>query len=197
MSKLIFLEDYSVKWKETFQHLLERHELLGFQLSPKLEMYLSLLRGDFVNVASSIKSRDYIGFTPYFHLIKAILPLHLDNMELLQHRMNAAQQVLEHYPWKREQAFFSILKGLQDAYQGKRSAARQQIDHGLHPLTDERFILNYVVHLHSVVFYLKKKGSELTSEYVSLWHQVCRQYQLKESYQQLQQQFKPFICTEK
>lgn len=154
--------------------LLNRLSLLIF--TRQLEEAESLL----IQSKKEIYEKELKGFIPLMSLTEAYLAMLRNNLDGVDEKMVAMENILEQYPFSREKASFFILKGIYRLLIGQSSEAKEYFDRGFEQFKEAKYIPGMFINLNIIHFFINEWGLEhdLHAYFREVWETELIEYNL-------------------
>lgn len=139
-----------------------------------------------------IDEKNIQGFIPLIFLSELCLALLQNDLQEIEVRMEETKKNLVNYPYLRENANFSIIKGIYCLLKNNESKAEDYFDEGFQLLQEAKFIPGVLMNINMILFYLDEFGlhGRLQTYYQELKKKCIREYKLNELHSKIELQLK-------
>lgn len=139
-----------------------------------------------------IYEKNIEGFIPLILLSELCLALLQKDFQEIEVRMEETKKNLVNYPYLRENANFSIVKGIYCLLKKNESKAEDYFDEGFQLLQEAKFIPGVLININMILFYLDEFGmnGRLQTYYQELKKKCIREYKLNELHSKIELQLK-------
>ncbi|MFJ8066007.1 winged helix-turn-helix domain-containing protein [Psychrobacillus sp. NPDC096426] len=139
-----------------------------------------------------IEEKNIKGFVPLILLSELYIALLQKNFQKIEERMEETKKALVNYPYLRENADFSIIKGIYSLLKKNESKAEDYIDEGFQLLQEAKFIPGMIININMILFYLEEFGmnGRLQTYYQELKKKYIQEYKLNELHSKIEIQLK-------
>ncbi|MGG0655461.1 winged helix-turn-helix domain-containing protein [Rummeliibacillus pycnus] len=139
-----------------------------------------------------IYEKNIEGFIPLILLSELCLALLQKDFQEMEKRMEETKKNLVNYPYLRENANFSIVKGIYCLLKNNESKAEDYFDEGFQLLQEAKFIPGMLININMILFYLDEFGltGRLQTYYQELKIKYIQEYKLNELHSKIELQLK-------
>ena len=142
-----------------------------------------------------IDEKKIVGFIPLIFISELCLALLQKDLQEIEVRMEETEKYLVNYPYLREIANFSIVKGIYCLLKNNESKAEDYFDKGFQLLQEAKFIPGVLMNINMILFYLDEFGlhGRLQTYYRELKKKYLQEYKLNELHSKIEVQFKYYL----
>lgn len=139
-----------------------------------------------------IYEKNIEGFIPLILLSELCLALLQKDFQEIEVRMEETKKNLVNYPYLRENANFSVVKGIYCLLKKNESKAEDYFDEGFQLLQEAKFIPGVLMNINMILFYLDEFGmnGRLQTYYQELKKKYIQKYKLNELHSKIELQLK-------
>nr|WP_255461910.1 winged helix-turn-helix domain-containing protein [Pseudalkalibacillus hwajinpoensis] len=132
-----------------------------------------------VDSKKEIQKKKLQGFLPLIFLSELYLSFHKEDSSEIKEKMNNMENLLESYPFSRERASFSILKGIQCLHMNEQLEAKNYFDEGFKLFKEAKYIPGILISLMTINHFLNEFQiqGELSHHYNQVWQRYAEEYQ--------------------
>lgn len=195
-----FIESDKMKCLDFFTCALSAEEIPEYQrLEMKLLSRLSLLiytkqldeAATLLHQSKKeIDEENIDGFIPLILLSEICLALLQKDLHEVEVRIEETKKHLVNYPYLRENANFSIVKGIYNLLKNNESKAEDYFNEGFQLLQQAKFIPGVLMNINMILFYLDEFGlhGRLQTYYLALKKKHLQEYKLNELHSKIELQ---------
>lgn len=138
-----------------------------------------------------IHEKNLQGFLPLIYLSDLYLSFHKEGSTQIMKKMNNMEDLLVNYPFSREIASFTILKGIQFLSLNKQSEAKNLFEEGFKLFLDAKYTPGILIGLMTIMYFLEEfqLQGELYNHYKQVWVKYAEEYQFEELERRIRRQF--------
>ncbi|WP_181348052.1 winged helix-turn-helix domain-containing protein [Thalassobacillus sp. CUG 92003] len=140
-----------------------------------------------VDSKNVIQHKKLEGFIPPIHLTELYLSFLRKDRAAIKENMNVMENLLTTYPFSREKAAFSIIKGIDALISQEPTKSKGYFDEGLEQFQKAKYVPGIFAGLHTIVFFLEEFNNDqkLSAYFKGVWSHYAAEYQLDHLYQRL------------
>lgn len=126
-----------------------------------------------------VNDRKLEGFIPLLFLTEIYLAFLKRDPSVIQKKVDEMENLLLQYPFSRERASFSIIKGVQCLTERKGEKAEEHFDQGIYLFKEAQYVPGILISLMTIVFFSNEfQCDTLAKRYDHLWERYAEEYKL-------------------
>ena len=184
---------------QSAEELPEYHRL-EIQLLNRLSLLIFTNQlGEAVNLLRQSKIEIYEknieGFIPLIAISELYIALLQKDFQEIEKRMDDTEKKLMKFPYLRENANFSIVKGLYCLLKNNESKAEDYFNEGFQLLQETKFIPGMLININIILFFLEKSeiNGRLQTYYQELQKKYRKKFKLNELHSKIELQLKYYL----
>ncbi|UOQ45623.1 winged helix-turn-helix domain-containing protein [Halobacillus salinarum] len=148
-----------------------------------------------IRAKKQVYKQNLEGFIPFLAMTDLYLSFLVDSQAVTEAKLAETEKMLIDFPFSREKAGFSIIKGVYQLTLKNEQKARIYFDQGFNEFRQAKYIPGQLISLNIIRFFLTELGikNDLAASYEKQWKQTAEQYHFNELRSRIKKQLDLYL----